>query len=260
MDKKKLIVIGIAFIVIVILLILFFTRGNITNNVIVTEVVEYAENKEKSNFEKKIDNVTINAEIPKDWKYEELPRNAENDFYKYALKIYKNQNDKYAVLYFYQAPIGLCGTGRTTKEINLNDGNKATIGYDYDKEIWQDIIFEETEGYVVIINYGLDKEESEEVLEFIKTINIKGNFYSVTKEYEFVGKIIEAHDNFVIVKPEPNSREIKSSDKIMVNINRPTNGTNDFYVVGNKIRITYNGVIMESYPAQIKAIQVELVI
>ena len=53
-------------------------------------------------------------------------------------------------------------------------------------------------------------------------------------------------------------REIKSSDKISVNITRPTNGTNDFYVIGNKVKITYNGEIMETYPAQIIASKVEL--
>ena len=41
-------------------------------------------------------------------------------------------------------------------------------------------------------------------------------------------------------------------------ITRPTNGTNDFYVKGNKVRITYNGVIMEAYPAQIVATKIEL--
>ena len=41
-------------------------------------------------------------------------------------------------------------------------------------------------------------------------------------------------------------------------ITRPTNGTDDFYVVGNKVKITYNGMIMESYPAQIFATKIEL--
>ena len=35
---------------------------------------------------------------------------------------------------------------------------------------------------------------------------------------------------------------------------------NDFYVVGNKVRVTYNGFVNESYPAQIDAIKVELVV
>ena len=44
-----------------------------------------------------------------------------------------------------------------------------------------------------------------------------------------------------------------------MSITRPTNGINDFYVVGNRVKITYNGMIMESYPAQIFATKIELV-
>lgn len=78
-------------------------------------------------------------------------------------------------------------------------------------------------------------------------------------EYEFIAEIIEAKENYIIVKPDADSRELKSSDKILIGITRPTNGTNDFYVVGNKVRITCDGTIMASYPAQVKATKVELV-
>ena len=70
---------------------------------------------------------------------------------------------------------GVCGTGRTSKQINLNNGNKATIGYYDGQDIWQDISFFETNKYVAIINYGLDKSESEELIDFVKTINIIEN-------------------------------------------------------------------------------------
>lgn len=330
-------------------------------------------------YEKTINNITLSLAIPDDWKYEELSRNTENDFYKYALKLYKTQEDKYAVLYFYQQMFGVCGTGRTSKQINLDNGTKATIGYYDGSDIWQDISFYETNKYIAILNNGLDKLESEEVIDFVKTISIvennnknedisllvkedtitskgatfilknntdedyayepsyylekkednkwneivleepltwnsviytlkareeteinidwsitgygelkngayrlvKSNFrkkdspdsrsYSLyaefevkennssTKdEYEFIAEIIEVNEKSIIVKPDANSKEIKSSDKISIGITRPTNGTNDFYVVGNKIKITYNGIIMESYPAQIIATKIEL--
>jgi len=79
------------------------------------------------------------------------------------------------------------------------------------------------------------------------------------EQYEFVATIIGAYDSSILVEPEEGTNERKSSDKISLNITRPTNGTNDFYVVGNKVKITYNGMIMESYPAQIVATKVELV-
>lgn len=79
------------------------------------------------------------------------------------------------------------------------------------------------------------------------------------EQYEFVATIIEAYDSAILVEPEEGTNERKSSDKISIGITRPTNGTNDFYVVGNKVKITYNGIIMESYPAQIFATNIELV-
>ena len=41
-------------------------------------------------------------------------------------------------------------------------------------------------------------------------------------------------------------------------VTRPTDGTNDFYVVGNNVRITFNGNIEDSDPARIDAIKIEL--
>ena len=79
------------------------------------------------------------------------------------------------------------------------------------------------------------------------------------EQYEFVATIIGSYDNSILVEPQEGSDERKCSDKISMGITRPTNGTNDFYVVGNKIKITYNGMIMESYPAQIVATKIELV-
>ena len=79
------------------------------------------------------------------------------------------------------------------------------------------------------------------------------------EQYEFIGTIIDVYNNSIIVEPEEGTNERKSSDKISMVIKRPTDGTNDFYVIGNKVKITYNGVIMESYPAQIVATKVELI-
>lgn len=78
------------------------------------------------------------------------------------------------------------------------------------------------------------------------------------QQYEFIATIIGAYNNSILVEPEEGSNERRSSDKISMNITRPTNGIHDFYVVGNKVKITYNGMIMESYPAQIIATKIEL--
>ena len=102
-------------------------------------------------------------------------KNEENDFYKYALKLYKNNEEQYAMLYFYNNKFGVCGTGRTEKDIILNNGNKATVGYYDGSKNWSDISFYETHQYIAVLNYGLVDNDAEEVIEFIKTINIIDN-------------------------------------------------------------------------------------
>ena len=105
----------------------------------------------------------------------------------------------------------------------------------------------------VFVGQGIFVIEEDYRKEFGEKID---NLPTIT-EYEFVAEIIEVNENNVILKPDANSREIKSGDRISVGITRPTNRSNDFYVVGNKIKITYDGTIMESYPAQINAIKIE---
>lgn len=105
----------------------------------------------------------------------------------------------------------------------------------------------------------LSDEDLTQLLKIIDDYNETNANINDEEQYQFVGKIIEAYDNSIIVKPEEGTNERKSSDKISMKIIRPTNGINDFYVIGNKVRITYNGNIMESYPAQIVATKIELV-
>ena len=104
----------------------------------------------------------------------------------------------------------------------------------------------------------LSDEDLKQLLKIIDNYNVANENVNTDEQYQFIGTIIEANENSVIVEPDEGSNERKSSDKISINITRPTNGINDFYVVGNKIKITYNGNIMESYPAQINATKIEL--
>ena len=127
--------------------------------------------KEESNEEKYfkiIDNTTIELSILKNWHYEEMTLEDS----KFALKLYKNSQDKYATLNFYNNSFTVCGTGRTTEEITLNNGILATIGY-YGEPIWSDISFYELNPNIAFINNGLEKEDTEEFLEIVKTLNIK---------------------------------------------------------------------------------------
>ena len=142
--------------------------NNVPNNIKET----YSEEIEK-NYSKTIDNINIELSIPNDWNYEEIPQNEENNFYKFALKLYKNEESKNAVLYFYNNPFGVCGTGRTSEKIYLKNGTEAVVGYYDNNENWSDVSFYKLNHNIALINCGLEGAEAKEVLEFIKTINIK---------------------------------------------------------------------------------------
>jgi hypothetical protein len=118
---------------------------------------------------KTIDNVTLEMDISNTWKFEDVLD--VDDSYKYALKFYKSDEDKNVILYFYNQSFGVCGTDRTTKKISLNNGYSGTIGY-YDSE-WSDISFYELNPNIAFINNGLESNEAEEFLEFVKTFNIE---------------------------------------------------------------------------------------
>lgn len=141
-------------------------------NVSSTPVDTINHEEDVQNYCKVIDNTRLELSIPSEWKYEEMPKNEDNDFYKYGLKLYKDNENKYAVLYFYNNQFGVCGTGRTSEDVFLNNEKRASIGYYDGNKNWSDISFYDINKSIVVINYGLTDNDADEVIEFIKTINI----------------------------------------------------------------------------------------
>ncbi|MDE5888703.1 MAG: YobA family protein, partial [Bacilli bacterium] len=74
-------------------------------------------------------------------------------------------------------------------------------------------------------------------------------------EHSFYGKILEVSPSYIIVEPNENEEERKSSDKFSVELKND----NATYKVGDKVKITYIGFIKESYPAQIGTTKIEVV-
>ncbi len=74
-------------------------------------------------------------------------------------------------------------------------------------------------------------------------------------EHSFYGKIIEVSSSYIIVEPNENEEERKSSDKFSVKLKKD----NTTYKVGDNVKITYIGDINESYPAQIGTTNIEIV-
>ncbi len=77
-------------------------------------------------------------------------------------------------------------------------------------------------------------------IRFIKDNNLIE--FKESKEI-FEAKIIEAKENSITVEVLKDCQSFKVKDKVVVKITRPTNGTNDFYVKGNNIRIIFNGMV-----------------
>lgn len=82
------------------------------------------------------------------------------------------------------------------------------------------------------------------------------NNIGVSKEDPyFYGKVIESNENYLIVEPNEGEEERRSSDKISIGLGE----NNDMlYAVGTNVKVTYHGTIMESYPAQIEATNIEI--
>lgn len=70
------------------------------------------------------------------------------------------------------------------------------------------------------------------------------------KEYNsFVGTVLEETTTYMIVEPNEDEDERKSSDKIRINYG--TDNGDYLYGIGRKVIIKYTGYIKETYPAQI---------
>ncbi len=134
---------------------------------------------EKNQYQKVIDNLFIDIELPKDWHYEEI---AKEDA-KLELKIYQDSIDRYASLTVTDAPFGVCGTGLLRKEITTEDGESATIGYYDGGDIWSYVSFSKIKPTFYLWNHGLSKEEADKLLEILQTIKLQTDFY-ITKAQE----------------------------------------------------------------------------
>ena len=74
--------------------------------------------------------------------------------------------------------------------------------------------------------------------------------------YTFKAEVLEIHGESLMVKPEDGSNELSSSNKITFSIK---DVFDEKVNIGDIVEITYNGVILESYPAQIHISKLEIV-
>lgn len=97
---------------------------------------------------------------------------------------------------------------------------------------------------VAILFESIDKEN-------IKKLNSEdeNTEYTCGDIHSFVGTVLEETTKYMIVEPNEDEKERKSSDKIQINY--ATDHKDYLYGIGRKVIIQYNGAIKESYPAQI---------
>lgn len=93
---------------------------------------------------------------------------------------------------------------------------------------------------------SIKQGENVEEIEKQKTFEMNSSFY---------GKVIESRTNYIIVEPDENEEERKSADKISINLGENNDA---LYYIGTRVKITYTGEIMESYPAQVRAVKIEV--
>ena len=96
---------------------------------------------------------------------------------------------------------------------------------------------------------------SAEDLELINNIISKMNKEQGKNENYFYGKIIETTNKYIIVEPNKEEKVRESSNKISIGLEE---NSDVVYMIGTNVKITYDGTIMESYPAQVKATKIEV--
>lgn len=68
------------------------------------------------------------------------------------------------MLYFYNEQFSVCGTGRSSENITLNNGKKATVGYYDGNKNWSDISFYNMNKNIAVMNYNLINADADGVI------------------------------------------------------------------------------------------------
>lgn len=70
----------------------------------------------------------------------------------------------------------------------------------------------------------------------------------------FTGTVTEIFDKSIMVSVDEGEEELDSSDKIIVSLDVKSKDSKTHFTVGDRVNVFYDGVIAESYPAQINTV------
>ena len=76
------------------------------------------------------------------------------------------------------------------------------------------------------------------------------------EKHSFIAKVVEVSSNSIIVEPDLLEDERKSSDRFIIDLK----DNDTIYEIDDYVKIYYDSVIFESYPAQVEATKIEKLI
>lgn len=116
---------------------------------------------------------------------------------------------------------------------------------------------------VIFSTWGRDyttpvtKSETDMGLKDIKTKSGEEKTGKLDEEemFHFFGKVIESNQNSIVVEPNKGEAIRKSADKISISLGENNDA---IYQIGSNVKVTYKGYVMETYPAQVDVVNIEL--
>lgn len=82
----------------------------------------------------------------------------------------------------------------------------------------------------------------------------KMDMNNVTSEPNFSGTVDKVNEKSILVKVNEDEDEFKSSDLISVSLDVELKDSMTHFKIGDEVRVYYDGMIAESYPAQINKV------
>lgn len=132
-------------------------------------------------------------------------------------------------------------------------GSGIYYGLGYKVKVEKNISAEYGPELVKVEMYMFDKFITGAIASIHVTVDDTDGKYSTITQPQvynsFVGTVIEETTTYMIVEPNEDELERKSSDRIVINYG--TDHIDYLYGIGRKVIINYTGYIMETYPAQI---------
>ncbi|NLY44860.1 MAG: DUF3221 domain-containing protein [Tissierella sp.] len=80
------------------------------------------------------------------------------------------------------------------------------------------------------------------------------NMDNVINEPNFAGIVTEVNEQSILVKVNEDEDEISSSDLMIVSLDFELGDSMTDFNIGDEVRVYYDGMIAESYPAQINKV------